>query len=129
MAWLENTVIPTVAFKVRVASDLGQSNACEINPSIWGEISTDEIFSNKKVVVFSLPGAFTPTCSTYQLPGFEENAQNLNTSSFVKMPVSHFPFLFDRMLLYICDGFRNDSLGLYLHFGSHFGFHFGAFGL
>ena len=75
MAWLENTVIPTVAFKVRVASDLGQSNACEINPSIWGEISTDEIFSNKKVVVFSLPGAFTPTCSTYQLPGFEENAQ------------------------------------------------------
>jgi peroxiredoxin len=75
MTWLEKTVIPTVAFKVRVESDLGQSNACEINPSIWGEISTDEIFSNKKVVVFSLPGAFTPTCSTHQLPGFEENAQ------------------------------------------------------
>ena len=75
MTWLEKTVVPTVAFKVRVESDLGQSNACEINPSIWGEISTDEIFSNKKVVVFSLPGAFTPTCSTHQLPGFEENAQ------------------------------------------------------
>ena len=29
------------------------------------------MFSNKKVVLFSLPGAFTPTCSTYQVPGFE----------------------------------------------------------
>ena len=75
MTWLENTVVPTVTFKVRTASDLGQSNSCEIHPSIWGEITTGEIFSNKKVVVFSLPGAFTPTCSTYQLPGFEEKAQ------------------------------------------------------
>jgi len=35
--------------------------------------STDELFGGKKVVLFALPGAFTPTCSTYQLPGFEEN--------------------------------------------------------
>lgn len=34
--------------------------------------STDELFSGKRVVIFSLPGAFTPTCSAYQLPGFEE---------------------------------------------------------
>jgi peroxiredoxin len=34
--------------------------------------STEELFNVKKVVVFSLPGAFTPTCSAYQLPGFEE---------------------------------------------------------
>lgn len=34
--------------------------------------SSSEIFKNKKVIVFSLPGAFTPTCSAYQLPGFEE---------------------------------------------------------
>ena len=32
-----------------------------------------ELFNNKRVVIFSLPGAFTPTCSAYQLPGFEEN--------------------------------------------------------
>ena len=32
-----------------------------------------ELFDGKKVVIFSLPGAFTPTCSAYQLPGFEEN--------------------------------------------------------
>ena len=31
-----------------------------------------ELFNNKRVVIFSLPGAFTPTCSAYQLPGFEE---------------------------------------------------------
>jgi peroxiredoxin len=31
-----------------------------------------ELFNGKRVVLFSLPGAFTPTCSAYQLPGFEE---------------------------------------------------------
>ena len=34
--------------------------------------STKELFGGKKVVLFALPGAFTPTCSAYQLPGFEE---------------------------------------------------------
>lgn len=34
--------------------------------------STEELFGDKKVVLFALPGAFTPTCSAYQLPGFEE---------------------------------------------------------
>ena len=34
--------------------------------------TTAELFNNKRVVIFSLPGAFTPTCSAYQLPGYEE---------------------------------------------------------
>jgi peroxiredoxin len=34
--------------------------------------TSTELFNNKRVVIFSLPGAFTPTCSAYQLPGFEE---------------------------------------------------------
>ena len=34
--------------------------------------TTSELFDNKRVIIFSLPGAFTPTCSAYQLPGFEE---------------------------------------------------------
>ena len=38
----------------------------------WVHVTAEDLFSNKKVVLFSLPGAFTPTCSTYQLPGFEE---------------------------------------------------------
>ena len=36
------------------------------------EQSTDQIFGGKKVVVFALPGAFTPTCSSQQLPGYEK---------------------------------------------------------
>ena len=37
------------------------------------EITTDEYFANKKVVLFALPGAFTPTCSAKHLPGFINN--------------------------------------------------------
>jgi glutaredoxin/glutathione-dependent peroxiredoxin len=41
------------------------------------EISTDEIFKGKKVVLFSVPGAFTPTCSAKHLPGFVQHADAL----------------------------------------------------
>lgn len=34
--------------------------------------TSSELFDDKRVIIFSLPGAFTPTCSAYQLPGFEE---------------------------------------------------------
>ena len=37
------------------------------------EIATDELFKGKKVVMFAVPGAFTPTCSAKHLPGFVEN--------------------------------------------------------
>ncbi|AWH89049.1 glutathione peroxidase [Limnobaculum parvum] len=38
----------------------------------WIDITTDELFTNKTVVVFSLPGAFTPTCSSSHLPRYNE---------------------------------------------------------
>ncbi len=41
------------------------------------ELSTDELFGGKKVVLFSLPGAFTPTCSAKHLPGFVQHAGDL----------------------------------------------------
>tara|TARA_R110002073_G_scaffold284732_3_gene448943 strand:- start:3652 stop:4170 length:519 start_codon:yes stop_codon:yes gene_type:complete len=62
------TKVPNVTFKKRVRNDaLGGSNPFE-----WKDLSSDEIFKGKKVVVFSLPGAFTPTCSTSHLPRYEE---------------------------------------------------------
>jgi peroxiredoxin (alkyl hydroperoxide reductase subunit C) len=39
------------------------------------DISTDEVFGGKKVVLFALPGAFTPTCSAKHLPGFVQQAE------------------------------------------------------
>jgi peroxiredoxin len=44
-----------------------------------GPITTDELFGKKKVVLFALPGAFTPTCSARHLPGFVEHAGDFKT--------------------------------------------------
>jgi peroxiredoxin len=63
------TIIPAVVFKTRVRDDtIGGPN-----PFRWEDKSTYDYFAGKRVVLFSLPGAFTPTCSTMQLPGFEQN--------------------------------------------------------
>lgn len=40
----------------------------------WVDVSTDDIFSNKTVIVFSLPGAFTPTCSSTHVPRYNQLA-------------------------------------------------------
>jgi peroxiredoxin len=62
------TLVPSVTFKTRVRDDsIGGDN-----PYRWEDVTTWDLFASKRVVLFSLPGAFTPTCSTYQLPGFEE---------------------------------------------------------
>lgn len=65
--------VPKVVFKTRVRDD----NILGDNPFRWQDVSTDDIFSGKKVVVFSLPGAFTPTCSSAHLPGFEAKYEEL----------------------------------------------------
>lgn len=60
--------VPDVVFKTRVRDEsIGGDN-----PFKWQDVSTKDIFAGKKVVVFSLPGAFTPTCSTSHLPRYEE---------------------------------------------------------
>ena len=63
------TVVPAVVFKTRVRDDSIEGP----NPYRWQDVSSYDYFGGKRVVLFSLPGAFTPTCSTYQLPGFEQN--------------------------------------------------------
>jgi peroxiredoxin len=62
------TVVPSVVFQTRVRDETIDGP----NPYRWEQKTTYDYFAAKRVVVFSLPGAFTPTCSTYQLPGFEE---------------------------------------------------------
>ena len=57
----EGQRIPSVTFPVRRNNE-------------WVNISTDELFAGKTVVLFALPGAFTPTCSTSHLPGYNELA-------------------------------------------------------
>jgi len=59
--------VPNIIFKTRVRDDSMGGD----NPFRWKDVSTDDIFKGKKVVIFSLPGAFTPTCSSTHLPGFE----------------------------------------------------------
>lgn len=58
---LQGKAVPKVTFKARPDDQ-------------WRDITTDELFKGKTVVVFSLPGAFTPTCSSTHLPGYNELA-------------------------------------------------------
>lgn len=55
----EGQSVPSVTFKTRQNSE-------------WLDVTTDDLFANKKVVVFALPGAFTPTCSSSHLPRYNE---------------------------------------------------------
>jgi len=59
--------LPDVTFHTRVRDE----SVGGPNPFRWQDMTTADYFAGKRVVLFSLPGAFTPTCSTYQLPGFE----------------------------------------------------------
>lgn len=61
------SIVPAVVFKTRVRDE----SVGGPNPYRWQNVNSYEYFGGKRVIVFSLPGAFTPTCSTMQLPGFE----------------------------------------------------------
>lgn len=60
--------VPSVTFRTRVRDEsIGGAN-----PYRWQDMTSADYFTGKRVVIFSLPGAFTPTCSTFQLPDFEK---------------------------------------------------------
>lgn len=60
--------VPDVTFKTRVRDESVEGP----NPYRWEDKTTQDLFGGKKVVVFSLPGAFTPTCSSNHLPRYDE---------------------------------------------------------
>ncbi|MGF1537718.1 MAG: peroxiredoxin [Elainellaceae cyanobacterium] len=62
------TRVPEVTFKTRVRDESVEGP----NPFRWQDATTRDVFGGKRVVVFSLPGAFTPTCSSTHLPRYEE---------------------------------------------------------
>ncbi len=69
---LEGTHIPAVVFKTRIHDE-----SVKPNPYRWQDVTSDEVFSGKKIVLFALPGAFTPTCSSFHLPGYEAHYDEL----------------------------------------------------
>ncbi len=64
--------VPAVTFKTRVRDETVEGP----NPFRWQDVTSDEIFSGRKVIVFALPGAFTPTCSSTHLPGYEKHFED-----------------------------------------------------
>ncbi len=65
--------VPDVVFKTRIRDE----SIAGDNPFRWQDVSTNDIFKGKKVVILALPGAFTPTCSSTHLPGFEKKYQEI----------------------------------------------------
>ena len=59
--------VPDIVFKTRVRDETAGGS----NPYRWQDVASSELFKGQRVIVFALPGAFTPTCSTTHLPGFE----------------------------------------------------------
>ncbi len=66
---VENCKVPYAVFKTRIADESVEGP----NKFKWHDTNSEDWFAKKNVVLFSLPGAFTPTCSTTHLPEYEEN--------------------------------------------------------
>jgi thioredoxin-dependent peroxiredoxin len=62
-----NRQVPDVTLKTRVRDESVEGP----NPYRWQDVQTNDLFAGKCIVMFSLPGAFTPTCSSKQCPGYE----------------------------------------------------------
>lgn len=65
---LTGTKVPSVVFKTRVRDEVVGGE----NPYRWQDKTSDEIFQGKNIVLFALPGAFTPTCSSFHAPEYEK---------------------------------------------------------
>ena len=64
---------------IKVGDKVPQATFKYLSPEGPKEVSTDELFRGKKVALFAVPGAFTPTCSQRHLPGYVERAGDIKT--------------------------------------------------
>src|SRR5688572_7283143 len=62
---------------IKVGDKMPQGQFTRMGASGPEPVKTDDLFRGKRVVLFSVPGAFTPTCSAKHLPGFVQNADAL----------------------------------------------------
>ncbi|KAF8817921.1 redoxin domain-containing protein [Cardiosporidium cionae] len=81
----EGSRAPQCTWTVRIPAD---PNKEETSDFIWSKISTDDIFKGKRVIIFGLPGAFTPTCSSQHLPGYEEMYDTFRQKSRLSQLIS-----------------------------------------
>lgn len=65
----EGTVAPKVTLQCRKRDP----NVKGPNKFCWDPVKTKDLYKNRRIIIFALPGAFTPTCSNTHLPGFEKN--------------------------------------------------------
>jgi peroxiredoxin len=63
------------AMTIKVGDKVPSAVLMEMKGGSPQPVKTDELFAGKKVAVFALPGAFTPTCSAKHLPGFIQHAE------------------------------------------------------
>jgi len=68
-------------FKFRVG-DTDEKGGCTFIGGTWKDVSTNDLFKDKKVLLFSLPGAFTPTCSGQQLPTYDDMHKQFKDKGF-----------------------------------------------
>ena len=62
---------------IAVGDKIPSATLKHLGPDGMSDVTTDELFGGKKVVVFAVPGAFTPTCSAKHLPSFVQHADQL----------------------------------------------------
>jgi peroxiredoxin len=71
-----NRQVPDTIFKTRVRDEsIGGDN-----PFRWQDLAGSDVFKGRRVVVFALPGAFTPTCTTEQCPAYEASYPEMRSA-------------------------------------------------
>ena len=68
--------VPNVTLKTRVRDE----SVGGANPFRWQDVQTGDLFAGRRVVVFALPGAFTPTCTTEQCPAYERSYDDIKAA-------------------------------------------------